>query len=209
VATGGWGEVARVAPGKHRIALTFDAGGDGTTLPQVLAALRARNLHITMFITGQFAEEYPEGVKMAAQDGHEIANHTYSHRDSTKLSDEELVHELARTEEILYSLTGRTSKPFWRPPYGARNRHVLDVAAAQGYRSIFWSLDSRDSIGEPKTPEFIFDRITNPPAGVKLDGAIVLQHFLSQASADALPRILDRLDEMGLRVVTVSELLSP
>ncbi|MEA2572739.1 MAG: peptidoglycan-N-acetylmuramic acid deacetylase, partial [Chloroflexia bacterium] len=168
-----------------------------------------RGLHVTMFITGKFAEKHPEEIRQAAADGHEIANHTYSHLDSRTLTDEQLIEELARTETILQELTGRTSKPFWRPPYGARNNHVLNVAATQGYRSIYWTLDSLDSVGQPKTPDFLFNRVTNPPAGVELDGAVVLQHVGYQGTADALPRILDRLQEMGLQVVTVSELLSP
>lgn len=207
--TGGWKEVVRVAPGNRRIALTLDAGGVEDTLPQLLATLRARGIHLTIFITGKFAEKFPDSVRQAAADGHEIANHTYAHRDSRELTEEQLIEELARTEEILQGLTGRTSKPFWRPPYGARNNHVLNVAAAQGYRSIYWTLDSLDSVGQPKTPDFLFNRVTNPPAGVELDGAVVLQHVGFQSTADAMPRILDRLQELGLQVVTVSELLSP
>jgi peptidoglycan-N-acetylmuramic acid deacetylase len=200
--------VVQVAPGKHRIALTFDAGGMGDPLPQILATLRERNLHVTMFFTGKFAEQYPEGVRQAVADGHEIANHTYSHLDSREITDEQLKQELARTEAILQGLTGRTSKPYWRPPFGGYNNHVLNVAVSQGYRSIYWSVDSLDSVGQPKTPDFIFNRVTNTP-NVNLDGAIILQHFGSQASADALPRILDRLQEMGMQVVTISNLLSP
>ena len=160
-----------------------------------------------MFVTGKFAERYPQGVKQAAKDGHEIANHTYSHSDAVKMTDQKLREELARTETILYDLTGRSTKPYWRPPRGSRNNRVLNVAASEGYRSIYWSLDSHDSVGQPKTADFIFDRVTNTP-DVELDGSIVLMHFGSEASAQALPRILDRLKEMGLRVVTISELLS-
>lgn len=205
----GWKEVQRAPPGKRRIAITFDAGASGATIPQILATLRAHHLHITMFITGKFAEQYPQGIQQAALDGNEIANHTYSHLDSTKLSDARLEQELQRTDDILQKLTGKTTKPYWRPPYGARNNHVLDVAVSQGYRSIYWTLDTLDSVGQPKTPDFIFNRVTNPPPGVQLDGAIILQHFGSQASADALPRELDRLQAMGLQVVTVSQLLAP
>jgi peptidoglycan/xylan/chitin deacetylase (PgdA/CDA1 family) len=198
----------RVRPGKKQIALTFDAGASGEAMPSILATLRERNIRITMFITGKYAEKYSDGVRQAALDGHEIANHTYSHLDSRDLTDEELVGELARTETILRELTGMSSKPYWRTPFGARDKRVLRVAAEQGYRSIYWTLDSLDSVGQPKTPDFIFNRVTNTP-GVNLDGAIILQHFGSDASAQALPRILDRLEEMGLRVVTISELLSP
>lgn len=198
----------RVAPGKHQIALTFDAGASGETIPTILNTLRQRNIHITMFITGKFAEQYPDGIRQMVADGHEIANHTYSHLDSTTLSDDQLAGELARTESIIQGLTGVSTKPFWRPPYGSRNNHVLNVAVSQGYRSIFWTLDSLDSVGQPKTPDFIFNRVTNTP-GVNLDGAIVLQHFGSEASAEALPMELDRLQQMGLQVVTISQLLTP
>ncbi|MDQ6695296.1 MAG: polysaccharide deacetylase family protein [Chloroflexota bacterium] len=204
----GWGEVVRAAPGKHRIALTFDAGASGDAMPDILAALHSHGVHITMFITGKFAEQYPDSVKAAAAAGNEIANHTYSHLDSRKLSDAQLEEELSHTETIISGLTGISTKPFWRPPFGARNNHVLNVAVSQGYRSIYWTLDSLDSVGQPKTPDFIFNRVTNTHS-VNLDGAIVLQHIGSAASAAALPLELDRLQAMGLQVVTISELLSP
>jgi peptidoglycan/xylan/chitin deacetylase (PgdA/CDA1 family) len=198
----------RAAPGNHRIALTFDAGASGETIPTILNALRQRNIHITMFITGKFAEQYPEGIRQMVADGHEIANHTYSHLDSLTIGDDQLAEELAHTESIIQGLTGVSTKPYWRPPYGSRNNHVLNVAVSQGYRSIYWTLDSLDSVGQPKTPDFIFNRATNTP-GVNLDGAIILQHFGSEASAEALPRELDRLQELGLQVVTISQLLTP
>ncbi len=200
--------MVRVPPGKHRIALTFDAGASGETIPVILDTLRQRHINITMFITGKFAEQYPDGVKQMAADGNELGNHTYSHLDSLTISDGQLAEELAHTEQIMQGLTGLSTKPYWRPPYGSRNNHVLNVAVSQGYRSIYWTLDSLDSVGQPKTPDFIFNRVTNTP-GVNLDGAIILQHFGSEASAEALPRELDRLQQMGLQVVTISELLSP
>jgi peptidoglycan/xylan/chitin deacetylase (PgdA/CDA1 family) len=173
-----------------------------------MAALREHGVHITMFFTGKFAEQYPDAIRQAVADGHELANHTYSHPDTRTLTDDQIIDELSHTEDIIRGLTGVSTKPYWRPPFGARNNHVLNLAAAQGYRSIYWTLDSLDSVGQPKTPDFIFNRVTNTP-GVDLDGAIVLQHFGSDASADALPRELTRFEEMGLKVVTISELLSP
>ncbi len=207
--SGAWSQVVRVAPGKKRIALTFDAGASGETCPRVLATLQQHGVHITMFFTGKFAEQYPDCVKQALANGNELANHTYSHLDSRTLTDAQLENELARTEQIVQGITGSTTKPYWRPPFGAYNAHVLNVAASQGYRSIYWTLDSLDSVGQPKTPDFIYNRVTNPPAGINLDGAIILQHFGSDASADALPRELDTLAAKGLQVVTISELLSP
>lgn len=204
----GWTELVRVAPGKGRVALTFDAGPFAQPEPRIITALREHNARVTMFFTGEFVERHPDAVTQIAADGHELANHTYSHPDPRDITDEQLIEELARTEEIIRDLTSASTKPYWRPPFGARNNHVLNVAAAQGYRSIYWTLDSLDSVGDPKTADFIFNRVTNTP-GVDLDGAIVLQHFGSDPSAEALPRELRRLEEMGLKVVTISELLAP
>jgi peptidoglycan/xylan/chitin deacetylase (PgdA/CDA1 family) len=200
--------VKRTEPGKKRVALTFDGGAAGDNLPTILLALRKRGIQITMFVTGEFVEKYPQAVKQAAIDGHELSNHTYSHRDVTKLTDEEIKDELARTDQIIRNVTGASTRPYWRPPYGSRNDHALNVAASRGYRSIMWTLDSLDSVGKAKTADFIFSRVTNP-SGINLDGAIILQHIGADASAEALPAELDRLHEMGLKVVTISEMLSP
>lgn len=206
--TGEWAEVARVDPGKKRIALTFDAGAAGENLPRILDALKVRDIRITFFITGKFAEKYPGGIRRIVSDGHELANHTYSHPDMRTLDDEKIKYEFARTEEIVREIAGVSTRPYWRPPYGSRDNRVLNIAASQGYRSIFWTLDSLDSVGAPKTADLIFERVTNSP-GIELDGAIILQHIGSDASTEALPKILDRLHDMGLQVVPISKLLSP
>ena len=146
--TGGWSQVVRGPVGNKQVALTFDAGASGETCPRVLSTLRERGIHITMFFTGKFAEQYPDCITQAVADGHEIANHTYSHLDSRDLTDEQLSGELARTESIIQGLTGVSTKPYWRPPFGAYNNHVLNVAVAQGYRSIYWTLDSLE-LGRP------------------------------------------------------------
>ena len=113
-------------------------------------------MRITMFITGKFAEQYPDAIRQAVADGDEIANHTYSHLDPRTLTDEQLINELSRTETIIQGIAGISTKPYWRPPFGAQDNHVLNVAVAQGYRSIYWTLDSLDSVGQPKTPELSF-----------------------------------------------------
>src|SRR5262249_54063529 len=152
----------------------FDAGGTGETTAAILNTLRERHINVTMFVTGKFAEQFPDSVKQMVADGNEIGNHTYSHFDSLLLNDDQLREELAHTDQIIQGLTGISTKPYWRPPYGSRNNHVLNVAVSQGYRSIYWTLDSLDSVGQPKTPDFIFNRVTNTP-GVNLDGAVILQ----------------------------------
>lgn len=191
------------------VALTLDAGAGSAPVPGILETLRERNTRITFFLTGAWIEQNPELARQVAADGHELANHSLSHADFRDLSDEEIIAELDITERRAITTTGMSTRPYFRPPYGAYDERVLDTVIGQGYLPIYWTLDSLDSVGEPKSPEFLFERITATLSQEDLHGAIILAHCGSQATADALPAILDRFAEMGLEVRPVSEVLGP
>ena len=89
----------------------------------------------------------------------------------------------------------------------ARNAATLGVIADLEYLSISWTLDSLDSVGAPKTPDFLLERVTGKLTPEQLRGAIILAHCGSAATAEALPRILDRFAELGFEVKKVSEVL--
>jgi peptidoglycan/xylan/chitin deacetylase (PgdA/CDA1 family) len=97
---------------------------------------------------------------------------------------------------------GTHTRPYFRPPFGARNRRVLDVAAATGFRSIYWSLDSGDWL-----PRATAGAVAGKILRYAAPGDIVVEHVGAQASADALPVILDEFAQRGWRVGTVSEVL--
>jgi peptidoglycan/xylan/chitin deacetylase (PgdA/CDA1 family) len=198
------GDIERAA-----VALTFDAGGGSEPVPAILAALRARDVRVTFFLTGAWATENPDLVRQIVADGHELANHSLTHTDFTSLDNAAIQEELRATEQIIQEIAGTTTRPFFRPPYGAYNERVLLTVIEQGYLPIYWTLDSLDSVGEPKTPAFLLDRITNSRSVADLRGAIILAHCGSQATADALPDILDRFDALGLDVRPLSEVLGP
>lgn len=192
---------------KPWVALTLDAGASSAPTPQILQTLRERDIQITFFLTGRFIDDNPDLVRQIVADGHELANHSYSHPDFRHLSDQQIIDELAETERALYEVTGQQARLFFRPPFGAYDKRVLLRVAEQGYMSIYWTLDSLDSVGEPKSPEFLVERITNTYSPEDMYGAIVLAHCGSQATADALPAILDRFAAQGLEVRTLSEVL--
>lgn len=205
-------EVWRGVRGKKRVALTFDSGGDPHGADEVLATLRETGTPVTFFPTGDFARKHPDIIAAMARDGHPVHNHTWSHPDMTKLSAEQIANELARTEDILTSMTGMSTRPFWRPPFGARDRRVLRVAAEAGYQSIYWTIDTLDSVPPPKTRDMIVRRVLNPPAAKGnaddfLDGAIILMHFGKVETARALPIIIEELRGRGFTLVTVDEIL--
>lgn len=203
-------EVSRGQPGR-RVAITFDAGAGAAPAASILDTLRAYDVRVTFFLTGRWAEDNPDLVRRMAAEGHEFGNHTYDHPRLTELDEAGIRDQVERTEEIIRNLTGQSTRPFLRPPYGSRNQYVLDTLAGLGYISIYWTVDSLDSVGEPKTPDFLVQRVTHPTDGqgnpIPLEGAIFLMHIGSQPSAEALPAILAWFRQEGYQVVKVSEIL--
>ncbi|MCS6831194.1 MAG: polysaccharide deacetylase family protein [Armatimonadota bacterium] len=186
------------------VALTFDAGSSAEPVPRILQALARQSVHCTFFLTGQWIERYPDAARQIAEAGHELGNHSWSHPAFTSLTDEQIREQLRRTEEIAQRVCGRSTKPLFRPPFGARNERVRSVVAEEGYLTIYWSIDSWDSVKKDITPQMIINRVMR----AMRPGAIVLMHCGSEATAQALPRLLGELEAQGYRVVTVSELLA-
>jgi peptidoglycan/xylan/chitin deacetylase (PgdA/CDA1 family) len=199
-------EVVRGAPGRRQIALTFDAGAGADALPELLAALRDESAKCTFFLIGEWVQRYPNSIKQIVADGHEIGNHSWSHPDLTTLSDRGVSWEITRADAAIQPFYGRSTRPLFRAPFGARNKRVLRVVEALEYRSIYWSLDSLDSVGSPKSSSFIVARITTQPDQV-LDGAIVLFHVGNESTARALPEILRILKARHFECVFVSFLI--
>jgi peptidoglycan/xylan/chitin deacetylase (PgdA/CDA1 family) len=201
-----FGEVARGPKGKQQIALTFDAGANADCFEDLIAALEAAHVHCTFFITGNFAQRMESCARAITKHGHEIGNHTWSHANLTKQSDALVREEIVRGEMLLSDISGRSPRPRFRAPFGERNERVLRIAANLGYRSIYWTLDSLDSVEPKKTPGFLIDRITSK-SDAELDGAIILMHVGIKSTADALPAIIANLQNRGFKLVTISELL--
>jgi peptidoglycan/xylan/chitin deacetylase (PgdA/CDA1 family) len=198
-----YSEVVHGDPATGMVALTFDAGNEGGgSAPQILEILRERGLHVTFFLSGHWVDHNPDLTQQILADGHEIANHSYSHPDLTHLSDDQIVYELDYTDQVVWDVVGVHTRPYFRPPFGARNRRVLDVAAASGFRSVYWSLDSGDWL-----PRASAGAVAGRVLRYALPGDVVVEHVGSAASAEALPVILDEFVQRGWRVGTVSEVL--
>jgi peptidoglycan/xylan/chitin deacetylase (PgdA/CDA1 family) len=198
-----YAEIGHGDPTTDIVALTFDAGNEGGgAAPRLLEIFRERGIHVTFFLSGQWVDHNPLLAQQMLLDGHELANHSYSHPDFTHLSDSQIVYELDYTDQVVSDVTGSHTRPYFRPPFGARNRRVLDVAAASGFRSVYWSLDSGDWLPRA-TAAAVAGKILRYAA----PGDIVVEHVGADASADALPVILDEFAQRGWQVGTVSEVL--
>jgi peptidoglycan/xylan/chitin deacetylase (PgdA/CDA1 family) len=204
--SGGANEVTRGPHGKSEIALTFDAGGTADCFDDLIVALEKAHVCSTFFITGNWASQNRDCAQAITKHGHEIGNHTWNHFDLTKQPNSTIHQELLRAELLLTEITGQSPRPNWRAPFGARDERVLRIAAGLGYRSIYWTIDSLDSVDPPKSPQFLIDRITGK-SNSDLDGAIILMHVGEKSTAEALPFIITNLQTRGFCLVTVTELL--
>jgi len=197
-------EIARGSTERPWIALTLDAGGPSAFAPSILDTLRQKGVHCTFFLTGYWVRNNPELVQRMVAEGHELANHSNTHRPFTELTDEEIGEELGAVEEVVMELTGRSTKPYFRPPYGNRDDRVRRVVQENGYLTIYWTY-------------FVWDWIDDEPAESVLEyavegacnGAIVVLHLGSWQIEQVLPQIIEELQALGYRLVTLSELLSP
>ncbi|OJF97194.1 polysaccharide deacetylase family protein [Alkalibacterium sp. 20] len=187
------------------VALTFDDGSDGTNINNILQTLSNHNVKATFFLTGSGANNHPQSIRNIANQGHQLGNHSYSHPYFTQISLTETQSQLKRTEDTIKQLTGKTTKPIFRPPYGAYNSTVLQRVGDAGYPySIMWTIDTIDWTGNSSGDIVarVMNRIT--------PGAIVLMHTGAGASGTpaALPTMISRLKSLGYRFVTINQLLN-
>ena len=174
--------VPRVEPApKHPwIALTFDDGPHAEKTEALLAVLRDAHVPATFFVVGKMADRYPQVVRDIAKDGHELANHTYSHPNMSRISDAQVISELKQTRDVVQRLTGQDTHLF-RPPGGDFSRRMVRLTSKAGYKMILWSVLSHDVEGA--TPEAMRRRILAHAD----DGGIVLMHSGMKSTLEMLP----------------------
>lgn len=190
---------APTAAVKKRIALTFDDGPSQSTL-RILEVLKQYGGKATFCVVGSRLGSRTDILKKVAEEGHEIASHTWSHKDLNKLSEEEVLEELKSVNQLVYETTGKTVA-FLRPPYGNANEIVKQAAIRENMAIVRWCVDTRD--WKTKDPEATYKAIVEEAK----DGDIVLCHDLYSATANAMELVIPKLIEDGFELVTVSELI--
>jgi len=183
------------------IAMTFDDGPSATLTPKLLDLLAAHHIKATFFVIGENVAEHPEIVARAAREGHEIGNHSWSHPNLGKMSDQAVRSQLQRTDDAIKNATGQRPT-LMRPPYGsitAREKHWIHDEF--GYRVILWDVDPLD--WKRPGPAVVRNRILKETQR----GSIVLSHDIHPGTIEAMPSTLDALEANGFKFVTVSELI--
>ena len=184
------------------IALTFDDGPHPENTVRLLKMLKERGMKATFFCVGQRVADHPSVAKRIVDEGHEIGNHSWSHKVLSGMTDAAVARDLERTDEAIRKATGVAPK-LMRPPYGAFTDRQRDWAHRKwGYSITLWDVDSNDW----RNPSAAYARSrilqgTGP-------GSIVLSHDIHKSTVDGMPKTLDALKAKGFKFVTVSELLA-
>jgi polysaccharide deacetylase family sporulation protein PdaB len=192
---------------EKKIALTFDDGPDNVFTPQMLDILKENDVKATFFIMGKRAEDFPAVFKRMVNEGHLIANHSWSHPNFMKLSNEKIKEELTKTNDLIKEYTEEDSN-FFRSPYGSIDPERVKFIGEMGYKIIAWNVDSLDwkGLSAEEVSTNILENTTN--------GSIILQHSAGgkgedlSGSVKALAKIIDVLKKDGFMFVTVDKLLT-
>src|SRR6266566_2856530 len=183
------------------IAMTFDDGPSAALTPKLLDLLAAHHIKATFFVIGENVAEHPEIVARAAREGHEIGNHSWSHPNLAKTSEEAVRSQLRRTDDAIRSAIG-IRPTLLRPPYGSITaREKRWIHDEFGYRIILWDVDPYD--WKRPGPAVVRNRILKET----LRGSIILSHDIHPGTIEAMPSTLDALEAKGFKFVTVSELI--
>lgn len=183
------------------VCLTFDDGPCETT-KELLKLLKYHNAKATFFVTGANVEGRETIISKIIKDGHEIGNHSYSHKAwFPLLKIKKIKVEISKTQEILQKITGQ-APIYFRPPFGVSNPLIAKALKSFELKTIGWSIRSMDTTN--RKAEKIISRILNQIQS----GDIVLLHDTSEHIKIVLEQLLVYCKQNNFRLVGISELIN-
>ena len=185
-----------IDPNKPMIALTFDDGPNKKTTIPILNTLKEYNGVGTFFVLGNRVSNNVDILERILEEGSEIGNHSYNHKELTKLSYPELSDQIINTQNAVINVTGIAPK-LMRPTYGSYNDNLK---SSVGMPLILWSVDTLD--WQSRNSKKVSDHVL----GNVRDGDIILMHDIYESTAEAVKIMVPQLVARGYQLVTVSEL---
>ncbi|MUG70477.1 polysaccharide deacetylase family protein [Paenibacillus validus] len=186
-------------PHKRMVGLMINVAWGDEYITPMLNTLEKEGVRATFFLDGKWLSKNVETAKKIAERGHELGNHAYSHKNMSKLSREQNTAEITKTEQLLKE-AGVTNKLF-APPSGDFNQTTVEVAHELKLRTILWTLDTID--WKKPEPASIVRKVTTRVE----PGSLILMHPTS-SSSEALAGMIHAIKSKGLRLGTVSEVIS-
>jgi peptidoglycan/xylan/chitin deacetylase (PgdA/CDA1 family) len=198
--------VPRVETNARVVALTFDDGPAPGVLDEIVDMLQALDVKATFFVTGKELAPAPEAGRRLVEAGHELGNHSYSHRRMVLKTPGFVRSEIERTDELIRR-AGHEGEILFRPPYGKKLLVLPWYLRKTGRTSVTWDVDA-DSATHPGLSA---EHLAGRAAEQVRPGSIALFHvwYASRArSRAAVPLFVDAVRDRGYRFVTLSDLLS-
>jgi peptidoglycan-N-acetylglucosamine deacetylase len=195
-----------------RVALTFDTEHPsrpcaGDSLERILATLADSGTRATFFLQGRWVSSYPDAALAVCSGGHLVANHSHHHAPMDALTEVGFRDDVRDAEETIRDITGANPRPWFRCPFGSGmdDPLVLERLGKLGYRHVGWDVDPRDW----HEANGGLDVATSVLEGVRqTDDSIVLLHSWPDATAEALPGIVEGLRAAGAELVDVASLMT-
>lgn len=193
----------------NAVHLSFDAGADRGYAEMILDVVKEEHVTLSFGMTGRWAQQNVDLMKRIVDEGHEVINHTWSHSSFTgfsagrPMSVYERRLELDRTEDFLVELTGKSTRPYFRPPYGDLDNGALKDVSDAGYDyAMMWTIDS---LGWMRIPAAA---IVERGLSRVEPGAIILMHVgIESEDGPALRALISGLRERGYLIVGMADLL--
>jgi peptidoglycan/xylan/chitin deacetylase (PgdA/CDA1 family) len=190
--------------GEKEIALTFDDGPNPINTPIVLQTLKKYGVKATFFVLGENAKKYPELIKQIVAEGHNLANHTWSHKVYQKeQTPAQFRADIIRTHELLVELVGEQNvEPFFRFPTGfaAGTKEAQNMLSELGFANFYWSMSAHDS----RTKDPMTALKTSLDMIKEFKKGLFLCHDVRPHTAAMLPLFLEQLKEQGYTTIQFS-----
>ncbi|MEH7110936.1 polysaccharide deacetylase family protein [Neobacillus niacini] len=192
--------IYRGHPEKPMVSFIINVAWGNEYLPEILATLKRHQVSASFFLEGNWVKNNPDLAKMIVSAGHEVGNHSYSHPNMQRLSASQTREQMVRTNEVIEAATGKKSEWF-APPSGSYRDETVKIAAELKMKTVMWTVDTID--WQKPSPDQLINRVIS-----KIDnGSMVLMHP-TEPTAKSLDRLISLIKEKGLRISTVSDLMS-
>jgi peptidoglycan/xylan/chitin deacetylase (PgdA/CDA1 family) len=194
-------------PGKEEklIALTFDDGPDKRYTTEILDILKEKGVKATFFVVGQQVSKNPEVLQRIVDEGHAVGNHTYHHKDLSKLNKQQIIEEVKTADAAIKKAIGFTPILF-RAPYGAVSDTLKVLLKSNNRDLVGWNIDTRDWAGTSSADIRKMIKNEAKPGGIILMHSFGGKHIKN--TVQALPGVIDDLVKKGYTLVTVDQIIA-
>jgi probable sporulation protein (polysaccharide deacetylase family) len=192
--------IYRGHPDKPMVSFIINVAWGNEYLPEMLAALKKHQVKASFFLEGRWVKNNPDLAKMIVSAGHEVGNHSYTHPDMKRITAAQTREQLLKTNEVIEAATG--NKTIWfAPPSGSYRDETIKIAAEFKMKTVMWTVDTID--WQKPTPDQLINRVIS-----KIDNGFMVLMHPTAPTAKSLDRLITLIEDKGLKIGTVSDLMS-